>query len=76
MPGRPRRSPRVLQERFLGQLAACLKPGGALYVGIENRFGRMFWRGTPDHQGLRYTSLMPKPAARAAPAALPPPSSR
>jgi hypothetical protein len=34
-------------------------------VGIENRYGRMFWRGTPDHQGLRYTSLMPRALARA-----------
>jgi hypothetical protein len=42
-----------------------LRPGGHLYVGIENRFGEMFWRGTPDHQGLRYTSLMPRPVARA-----------
>lgn len=63
--GGRRRSPRFLQERFLHQLAGFLKPGGWLYLGIENRFGRMFWRGTPDHQGLRFTSLMPKPAARA-----------
>jgi SAM-dependent methyltransferase len=57
--------PRQLQERFLRQIFALLRPGGCLYVGIENRFGRMFWRGTPDHLGLRYTSLMPKPVARA-----------
>ena len=63
--GGKRRSPRLLQELFLRQIAGFLKPGGWLYVGIENRFGRMFWRGTPDHQGLRFTSLMPKPAARA-----------
>ena len=62
--GRPA-SPRVLQERFLRQLASLLRPGGWLYVGIENRFGRMFLLGTPDHQGLRYTSLLPKPMARA-----------
>ncbi len=59
------RSPRVLQELFLRQLHALLRPGGWLYVGIENRYGRMFWRGTPDHQGLRFTSLMPRPLARA-----------
>jgi SAM-dependent methyltransferase len=63
--GGARRSPRVLQERFLRELTTFLKPGGWLYVGIENRFGRMFWRGSPDHQGLRYTSLLPKPLARA-----------
>jgi SAM-dependent methyltransferase len=58
-------SPQVLQERFLRRLAAVLRPRGWLYVGIENRFGRMFWLGAPDHQGLRFTSLMPRPAARA-----------
>lgn len=63
--GGARRSPRVLQEMFLRRLATLLRPGGWIYVGIENRFGRMFWRGAPDHQGLRYTSLMPKPLARA-----------
>ncbi len=62
--GRPA-NPRLLQERFLRQLATLLRPGGWLYVGIENRFGHMFLRGAPDHQGLRYTSLMPKPMARA-----------
>jgi hypothetical protein len=25
----------------------------------------MCWQGVPDHQGLRYTSLMPRPLARA-----------
>lgn len=59
------RNPRLLQEQFLRRLHGLLRPGGWLYVGIENRFGRMFWRGTPDHQGLRFTSLMPKPVARA-----------
>ncbi len=58
-------SPRVLQERFLRRLHALLRPGGCIYIGIENRFGEMFWRGTPDHQGLRYTSLMPRSLARA-----------
>jgi SAM-dependent methyltransferase len=64
-PGGRRRDPRVLQESFLRRLASVLRPGGCIYVGIENRYGRMFWRGAPDHQGLRYTSLMPRPLARA-----------
>lgn len=58
-------TPRSLQERFLRRLHCLLRPGGCIYIGIENRFGEMFWRGTPDHQGLRYTSLMPRPLARA-----------
>ena len=64
-PNRAPREPGVLQEAFLRQLCLLLRPGGRLYVGIENRYGRMFWRGTPDHQGLRYTSLMPRALARA-----------
>ena len=62
---RQARDPQALQESFLRQLHTLLRPGGWLYVGIENRCGRMFWRGTPDHQGLRYTSLMPRVVARA-----------
>jgi SAM-dependent methyltransferase len=64
-PGTRPRAPRLLQEIFLRQLLTLLRPGGWLYVGIENRFGRFYWRGSPDHQGLRYTSLMPRPLARA-----------
>jgi SAM-dependent methyltransferase len=64
-PGRRPADPGRLQERFLGSLLQLLKPGGWLYVGIENRFGRAFLRGLPDHQGLRWTSLMPRPVARA-----------
>lgn len=64
-PHRAPREPGVLQEAFLRQLCLLLRPGGRLYVGIENRYGRLFWRGTPDHQGLRYTSLMPRALARA-----------
>lgn len=59
-----RRDPKVLQELFLRKLLRLLRPGGHIYVGIENRFGRMFLQGTPDHQGLRYTSLMPRSLAR------------
>lgn len=31
-----------------------------VYVGIENRFGYLYFLGTRDHSGLRYTSLMPR----------------
>lgn len=53
-------NPRVLQKRFLAQLHRLLKPGGAIYIGIENRFGYDNFLGAKDHSGLRYTSLMPR----------------
>ena len=60
----PRRPDR-LQQDFMRRMLDLLRPGGWIYVGIENRYGRMFWRGQPDHQGLRFTSLMPRALARA-----------
>lgn len=56
----PNENPRVLQKRFLAQLHRLLKPGGAVYIGIENRFGFDNFLGEKDHSGLRYTSLMPR----------------
>ena len=40
-----------------------LKPGGHVYVGIENRIGYVYFLGGRDHGGLRFTSLMPRPIA-------------
>jgi SAM-dependent methyltransferase len=53
----------LVQRRFLAELRRVLKPGGVLYIGIENRFGRQYLRGAVDHTGLRYTSLLPRPLA-------------
>lgn len=53
-------SPMSAQIDFLAKIRTLLKPGGAVYVGIENRFGEAAWRGGVDHSGLRYTSLMPR----------------
>ncbi len=57
--------PETVQGRFLSGLRELLSPDGYLYVGIENRFGWAQLRGTRDHSGLRYTSLMPRWMARA-----------
>lgn len=38
-PADPKVNPRLLQKRFLAQLHRLLKPGGAVYIGIKNRFG-------------------------------------
>jgi SAM-dependent methyltransferase len=49
-----------VQQRFLAQLRSLLKPGGMIYVGIENRLGWPYLTGRLDHSGLKYTSLMPR----------------
>jgi len=52
-----------------GQLAALrkckelLKPGGYLYIGIENRYSFVYMHGA-DHGGLLWTSFMPRFLAR------------
>ena len=51
---------RPIQERFLAEIARVLKPGGVLYLAIENRFGRQYLGGALDHPGSRYTSLLPR----------------
>ena len=54
-----------LQEATLKEARRCLCPRGVLYLGIENRFGIELLRGAPDHNGLRFTSLLPRPLASA-----------
>jgi len=55
--------PAEAQYRGLREVGRVLKPGGALYIGIENRYGYLYFLGSRDHSGLRYTSLMPRMAA-------------
>jgi SAM-dependent methyltransferase/aminoglycoside phosphotransferase (APT) family kinase protein len=52
--------PKRLQEELLRSTLRLLRPGGYLYVGIESRFGEDALRGSRDHSGLAYTSLMPR----------------
>lgn len=51
--------PRLAQLEALRRCKKLLKPGGVLYIGIENRFALSYLRGI-DHSGLRYTSYMPR----------------
>ena len=51
--------PREAQLAALRLCRKMLKQGGALYVGIENRWALAYLRGT-DHSGLRFTSYMPR----------------
>jgi ubiquinone/menaquinone biosynthesis C-methylase UbiE len=56
----PSRNPRDVQIAFLSEVYRTLKPGGCLYIGIENRFGMVNLRGGRDHSGLRFTSIVPR----------------
>lgn len=58
------RSPRELQVACLKEVFRVLKPGGTLYLAIENRYSFMYFAGRPDdHSGLRFNSLMPRAVA-------------
>jgi SAM-dependent methyltransferase len=57
------RDPRAVQVSVLDSMRRLLRPGGYLYVGIENRFGYPFWAGAVDHSGVPFTSLLPRRVA-------------
>jgi ubiquinone/menaquinone biosynthesis C-methylase UbiE len=53
--------PKEIQLRALRETHRVLKPGGAVYIGIENRFSLRYFLGFPDdHSFIRFTSLMPR----------------
>jgi len=54
------RNTRVVQVEMLHKLGEAIKPGGYLYIGIENRFGTGYLLGAMDHSYLRFTSLLPR----------------
>jgi ubiquinone/menaquinone biosynthesis C-methylase UbiE len=54
------------QRRVLRSLWRLVRPSGAMYVGMENRFALKYILGYPDdHSELKYTSLMPRKLADA-----------
>jgi len=54
------KNPREVQKDVLRKCLRLLKPGGYIYIGIENRFALNYFTTGRDHSGLRYTSLMPR----------------
>lgn len=61
-----KKSPYDIQMRALQEAYRVLKPGGLVYVGIENRFSLRYFLGEPDdHSFLRFTTLMPRWLAQA-----------
>ncbi len=59
----PHLPPQEAQLQALRRLHALLRPGGHLYIGIENRWGYDYLMGRPDHNGLPYVGLLPRPLA-------------
>jgi ubiquinone/menaquinone biosynthesis C-methylase UbiE len=58
------RSPMDLQQEALQEAWRVLKPGGHVYIGIENRFSLRYMLGDhDDHSFMRFTSLMPRSVA-------------
>jgi SAM-dependent methyltransferase len=53
--------PGELQDLALRQAAAVLKPGGCLYLGIENRYCLGYFVGYPDpHSGVPFVTVLPR----------------
>jgi SAM-dependent methyltransferase len=53
--------PMDVQVTVLERAMELLKPGGRVYVAIENRFGMRYFFGDPDHHSnLRFVTLMPR----------------
>jgi len=56
----PGLAPREAQLKALHNLWRLLKPGGHLYIAIENRFGYDYLIGRPDHNGIPFVGLLPR----------------
>lgn len=55
------KSPKEMQIDALKEINRVLKPNGALYLAIENRFGYIYLAGLPDeHMNLPFVSFLPR----------------
>jgi 2-polyprenyl-3-methyl-5-hydroxy-6-metoxy-1,4-benzoquinol methylase len=53
--------PREEYLKFLREASRVLKPGGRVYIGIENRLSFQYFQGVPeDHIELRFIALLPR----------------
>lgn len=57
-------SPIEIQKTLLDRIYSILKPEGYLYIGIENRYGYVYFLGKPDdHTDLKFITLLPRSLA-------------
>ena len=60
------KNPRQMQIEVLRELQRILKPGGYLYLAIENRIGYPYLMGHPDdHMNIRFVPFLPRFIANA-----------
>lgn len=60
------KNPRQVQLEALCEIQRVLKPGGHLYLAIENRIGYQYFAGEPDdHVNIKYVSFLPRFLANA-----------
>jgi len=58
--------PEQIQQAYLSEMYRILRPGGHLYIGIENRYGYGYFFGKRDeHSYLRFSTLLPRRVANA-----------
>lgn len=58
--GRRNLSPQYLQKQALRRIHRALKPGGCLYLAIDNRFSFKYFLGAKEpHTNLRFVSILP-----------------
>jgi len=58
-------NPRATQLRVLREMQRVLKPGGCLYLAIENRIGYIYLVGWPDHMNIPFICFVPRFIANA-----------
>jgi len=57
---------RTMQLRVLQEMQRVLKPGGCLYLAIENRIGYIYLAGYPDdHMNIPFICFLPRVVANA-----------
>lgn len=58
------RDPLQVQIKVLKELKRVIKPGGNLYLAIENRSGYQYLTGYPDdHVNVKFVTFLPRPVA-------------